>query len=69
MNHKEALDLILSHACGGLTETEEAKNEGYNRYVIEVHCARFEVIAKCISKPPQDTPGEFCYDIRSVEIV
>lgn len=57
--------MILANACGKLTDVEVERNDGYQVHRIEFCCATFVIEAKCISKPPPDTEGEFCYDIRS----
>lgn len=61
MDHKSALDLMLSNACPCSNED----SEGYQTFAIELHCARFLIEAKCVSKPPMDTEGDFHYEIRS----
>jgi hypothetical protein len=74
MTHEEALNLILSHACGGLTEEEMEKYDGFQEYTIELHCKRFVVKAKCLNPAIEpldenDLPSQepYRFEIRSVE--
>lgn len=57
MTHEEAMNIILSNAC----PAEVNEVTGINVYAIELHCARFEVMAKPL--------GNFRYEIKEVKRV
>ncbi len=59
MTHEEALNKILSNACGRYSEEFVKDNGGVQEYHIELHCHEFLVKAKPL--------GALRYEIVSVE--
>lgn len=51
MQHEEAMNTLLSHACGCLSDEESIRKYGsvdVNEYDIELHCHSFRVVAKSL---------------------
>lgn len=59
MTHEDALNEILSNACGMLDEDQVKANGGIQEYYLELHCSVIHVKAKSL--------GNLKYEIVSVE--
>lgn len=59
MTHEEALNYMLAHCCGRLSDEELGKNGGIQEFYLEAHCKGFVIHAKDL--------GDFKYQIISVE--
>lgn len=57
MTHEQALNEILSHACGMHPEAD-VQAKGFQEYLIQTHCMSFVVQAKPL--------GEYRYEIIGV---
>jgi len=65
MTHEEVLNEILATSCGNPLDGED---EGWNEYSIQLHCAAFSIVARCLNPGEamsrDDTP--FRYEIKRI---
>lgn len=66
MTHEDALNYLLASSCSCPLDGDD---EGWDQYVIELHCNSFVVVARCLN-PFETHPGDdepFRYEIKRVD--
>jgi len=54
----DVLNMLLSHACGILSDEDLEENGGWQEYHIELHCASFIIVARSL--------GDLKHEVREV---
>lgn len=65
MNHEDVLNEILASSCANPLD---GADEGWKEYRIELHCAAFVIVARCLNPGEamsQDTTP-FRYEIKRI---